>query len=98
MRKAEGTVSATSESRPRTVVKVMALVAALAAGIWWLWPKPLDTSHTQVEISSSSKFTRGQLDDLVQAVYRENTSMTNCSVDKVRYDEKQSEQIVDMEL
>ena len=30
---------------------------AVAVGVWWLWPKPLDTLHTKVEISASSKFT-----------------------------------------
>lgn len=100
----DGTVRGGSSPKPspkprwRTVVIVAVVVVALVAGVWWLWPKPLDTSHAQVEISASSKFTRAQLDDLVRAVYRENASMTNCSVDKVRYDEKQSEQIVDMEV
>ncbi|HJE56358.1 MAG TPA: hypothetical protein K8W03_06260 [Bifidobacterium pseudolongum subsp. globosum] len=66
--------------------------------MWWLWPKPLDTSHTKVEISASSKFTDAQLDNLVQASYRANAGMKNCSVDKVKYDERQSEKIVDMEI
>lgn len=89
-------------TRPRTrlirMFVVVAVVAIVTVGVWWLWPKPLDTSHTKVEISASSKFTAAQLDDLVQASYRVNAGMKNCSVDKVTYDEQQSEKIVDMEL
>ena len=81
----------------RAIVAVV-VVAAVVVGVWWLWPKPLDTSHTKVEISASSKFTTAQLDDLVQASYRVNAGMKNCSVDKVKYDERQSEKIVDMEI
>lgn len=83
---------------PWKIITVMTVISALTVAAYWLWPKPLDTSHTQLEISASSKFTRAQLDDLVQAVYRENVSMKSCSVDKVKYDEKQSEEIVDMEI
>lgn len=90
--------SAHSWKRLTRAIVAVVVVAAVAVGVWWLWPKPLDTSHTKVEISASSKFTDAQLDDLVQASYRANAGMKNCSVDKVKYDERQSEDIVDMEI
>ena len=90
--------SAHSWKRLTRAIVAVVVVAAVAVGVWWLRPKPLDTSHTKVEISASSKFTDAQLDDLVQASYRVNAGMKNCSVDKVTYDERQSEDIVDMEI
>ncbi|RYQ10150.1 hypothetical protein PG2093B_1244 [Bifidobacterium pseudolongum subsp. globosum] len=90
--------SAHSWKRLTRAIVAVVVVAAVVVGVWWLWPKPLDTSHTKVEISASSKFADAQLDDLVQASYRVNAGMKNCSVDKVKYDERQSEKIVDMEI
>ena len=80
--------SAHSWKRLTRAIVAVVVVAAVAVGVWWLWPKPLDTLHTKVEISASSKFTDAQLDDLVQASYRANAGMKNCSVDKVKYDEE----------
>lgn len=90
----------TTRTGKRTIIVVVAIVVtvALAVGVYWIWPKPLDTSHTRVEISSSSKFTPEQLHDLVQASYKENAGMKNCSVDKVKYDEHESEQVIDQEI
>lgn len=78
------------------IVTVILVVAICVFARWWMH-RPADTSHVQYSYSSSTRFSKAQLDAAGRTITQSFSTLTGCTLHKVTYDEAKTDEMLDLE-